>query len=157
MRTQEEFIGLDLMVPKTILLPLVSKWEELVDYYTVSLDKGQRDAIPPQVFAVPSQGRRQDVCTLGPYMRTEYADGVQTVNGHTFTRYSAGPTVYVHLHDDIARQIFESTIGIDDRMTYQLIQWDERKALFICQHSSIIGSRWVAVIDPSTIPADVKG
>ncbi len=89
-------------------------------------------------------------------MRTRYADGQQTINGYTSAKYRMGPLVYVRLLPAIAQQVFDSTIGIDDQMYFELIQWNDDEAVIICSHNTIIGSRWVAVIDPSTIPTEVK-
>jgi hypothetical protein len=40
-----------------------------------------------------------------------------------------------------------------DTMSWEVIVWDDGRALVVCSHSSIIGSVWIAKIDASTIPA----
>lgn len=152
MRTQEEYIALG-PHNKTVLLPLLSTWAEIFAEWTTDKDKA------PKAHTFPVEGsnpRRPEACTIGPYMMAKYADGTQTINGFTSTKYRDGSAVYVRLNDDIARQVFQSTIGIPDQMHFQLIEWNDREAVIICSHGQIIGSRWVAVIDPATIPQEVR-
>jgi hypothetical protein len=148
MRTQEQYIRLG-PHNKTICWPLIDRWDELFSAY--SLDK----ATAPAAHTFKVQGER-DPCTIGPYMRTEYAHGTQTVNGYTSPKYLHGPTVYVRLHDDRAQAAYDSTIGMADGLYFQLIQWNADEAVIILNHNQIIGSRWLAVIDPRTIPAELR-
>ncbi len=148
MRTQETFIRMG-PFHKDILLPLVSDWSEL--FATHTTDKANAPA--PHTFKIPGE---KYPCEIGPWMRTEYATGRQTINGYESPTYAHGPSVYVRLHDDIAQQAFASTIGIDDRLYFQLIQWNPEEAVIILNHNKILGSRWLAVINPQTIPADVQ-
>jgi hypothetical protein len=155
MRTQAEYIALG-PHHKNVLLPLVSEWAEVFSAWTLDKDK----APASHSFPIPNDRNHPNTsgypCTIGPYMMAEYADGTQTINGYTSTKYRHGSAVYVRLIDDVARQVFESTIGISDQMHFKMIEWNDREAVIICEHGQIIGSRWVAVIDPSTIPAEVR-
>ena len=150
MRTQEEYIALG-PHNKTILWPLVSEWGELFAAYSLD-EKGK-----PSAHTFRTGPGKYDVCTIGPYMMTRFNDGTQTViRGFASPNYRYGPTVYARLHDDRAKAAFESTIGLDDGLFFELIQWDDKEAVILMSHNKIIGSRWLAVIDPSTIPADVR-
>lgn len=146
MRTQEQYISLG-PHHKSILWPLISDWSELFEAVTTN----EKEKPRAYTFDV---GEKDRPCVIGPYMRTEYPDGTQTINGFTSTKYRMGPTVWVRLLPDLARKAFESTIGIPDHLSFQLIQWNDDEALIILQHSMIIGSRWLAVIDPRTIPKE---
>lgn len=148
MRTQQEYLRLG-PHNKTVTWPLISEWGELFASYT--LDETCKPA--PHTFKI--EGERHP-CTIGPWMRTEFANSQQTINGYTSPRYRMGPYVYVRMHEDRARAAFEDTIGIVDGLSFRLIQWNDREAVVILEHSCIIGSRWLAVIDPNTIPADIR-
>ena len=149
MRTQEQYLRLG-PHHKTLNWPLIDRWDELFSAY--SLDKATAPAA--HTFAITGE---KYPCTIGPYMTTRYAHGTYTLaNGYTGSAYVHGPAVYVRLHDDKAREAYESTIGIPDGMHFQLIQWNDREAVIILSHGQIIGSRWLAVIDPATIPAELR-
>ena len=148
MRTQQEYIRLG-PHNKDVSWPLIDRWDELFSAYT--LDK----ANAPAAHTFKIDGEKYP-CTIGPYMTAEYHNGTQTINGYTSTKYERGHAIYVRLHDERAQAAYDSTIGIPDQMHFQLIEWNDREAVIILSHGQIIGSRWLAVIDPATIPAEVR-
>jgi len=59
----------------------------------------------------------------------------------------------VRARDKVIDTIKRHTIHVDnDSMSFEIIHWDEDRALVLCSHSVIIGSVWLAIIDPSTVP-----
>jgi len=42
--------------------------------------------------------------------------------------------------------------GHGDSIYFEIIVWDKDQALIVARNSTIIASRWVALIDPKTIP-----
>jgi hypothetical protein len=49
--------------------------------------------------------------------------------------------------------IKNNTIFIqNEEMFFEIIKWDEKRALILCRYNTIVGSVWLAIIDPNTIP-----
>lgn len=138
---------------RPLLFEHFKTWADLFEP-NATTDKDRAPApFKVQVEERPNITYYDGCCTIGPYMRVKWHHG-KTDKGHT--QYIDGPSAYVRLHPGRARQVFASTIGIADTMSFQCIVWDEHEALITCDHGKIIGGRWLAVIDPATIPPELR-
>jgi hypothetical protein len=45
----------------------------------------------------------------------------------------------------------------NDRMYFELVQWDDGKTLVVAQHNVICGNHYLAVIDTASVPAYERG
>lgn len=62
-------------------------------------------------------------------------------------------SIWVGAHRAIYKTVANNTILVaGDRMSFEIIQWNDRQALVLCKHGRILGDVWLAIIDPKTIP-----
>lgn len=51
--------------------------------------------------------------------------------------------------------VMDHTIVVEhDRMSWEIVEWQDGRALVLCHHSTILGSVWLAIIDAKTIPKE---
>jgi hypothetical protein len=63
------------------------------------------------------------------------------------------PSLSVKPKPEVIKAVLENTIIVEyDSMTWKIIIRSKKEALVICSHGLILGSTWVAMIDPSTVP-----
>lgn len=81
---------------------------------------------------------RQETIYIGPYLSVSL--------GHQ--------SLYVRPHPRVIEDIKRNMIaaGVNDEITFEIVVRDLEQALVVAKNSSIIGSRWLALIKPSSIP-----
>lgn len=82
-----------------------------------------------------SHGRRRETLYIGPYL---------TLGG--------GRSMAVRPTQMVIDWIKNNMLTMDDRLFFEIVDRGEGDALVIVSHNKIIGSRWLAMIDASTIP-----
>lgn len=117
------------------VLEYVREW----DYATMSHTRG---TVPrPDLRPAPQMIERNEI---GPYCSIRLAGQRRSV------AVVARPAVL----DVVAPRI----VTPGDHLSFEIIEHaDRNRALVVLQHNYIIGSHWLAYIDPSTIPAAPMG
>lgn len=107
---------------------------------------------------------------VGEWVQSKPGQGCDEANGkpRKIGENEIGPFATVDLsqvggerHRSIAVRATDATIEAvaprivteDDHLSFQLIAHRDRRVLVVLQHGYIIGSHWIAYIDPATIPA----
>lgn len=115
-----------------LLLPGLSRFDQLFDRY--SFDKNELKE-PPCWYGMP----------LGPYCMVR-----STERGYSYS-------VYVYPTKEVVEAIHAHMMPVSqDQLHFEIIIRDE-EALVVVSHGQIIGSRWIAEIDPATIPKKEEG
>jgi hypothetical protein len=72
------------------------------------------------------------------------------VNGHGRTHDS----FYVEAAPEVTLAIRRTMIagGKYDSIYFSVVDWDDGRALIVAENNNIIASRWLGIIDASTIP-----
>ena len=106
-------------------LPWSDERRRPASYRTEWLEEGRR-------------GRRERAwMTFGPYLSISPGHRALWVK----------PTVRAY------EAVLDATIRVAyDTISYEIIVWNPAEALVVAKHNMIIGSRWLAIIDPLTIP-----
>lgn len=124
----------DCYLARKLLFPLVTRWDQLFGVMTYE----KTDAPEPYVVDTPfysTLDRRRGPMTIGPYCIIR-----------------AGGSVWVRPHQVVAEAIALNTIALPgDSIYFEVIHWSDERALVVATHSLILGTSWLAVIDPSTI------
>ena len=127
---------------RPLLLPDVRTFGEVLtyvrewDYATMSHRNGEV-ARPDLVPAPRMIGENE----IGPYCSIN-------ANGE---RYRG---VAVIARDEVLEVVAPRIVTPDDRLSFKVIEHvDNGRALVILEHNHIIGSHWLAYIDPASIPA----
>lgn len=82
--------------------------------------------------------RRLETIYIGPYLSV--SPGFQSL-------YVRPEPVVIH---DIKQNMLAA--GVNDAITFEIVVRDFHDGLVVAKNSAIIGSRWLALIDPLTIP-----
>jgi hypothetical protein len=144
----EGFGGEDWMARRhpPLLFPNVTRWEQLFDQATT--DKTQ--APPPYiVYGVeaytPTERQRGDP-QIGPFMTLD----LRKIGGHSYGH------AWVRCVDPLSRALTHFMLMIrGDRITFNLVAWNENQAVVCAHYGQILGSHWIAIIDPYSIPEEV--
>lgn len=130
-----------------LLFPNVTRWEQLFEQWTT--DKTQAPA-PYVILGVPAddyEGRYRRDPQIGPFMTLDMAKVGGTRYGSAWVR--ARMEVHYGLHQ-------EMLMMRGDTISYQVIAWDDKRAVVTAQYSQILGSHWLAIIDPESIPEELR-
>jgi hypothetical protein len=66
-------------------------------------------------------------------------------------------SVSVDLQPVVREWIERNVLAVEyDRISFQVNIWDDGRALISAQHSKIIGSYYLAIVDATTVPVEVK-
>lgn len=122
---------------RPLLLPNIRSFGQLFDY------KGVWDhAAEPDILVAPRYIGRNE---LGPFCSVKLANPEG--------RHYHGRSLSVRARDIVIEAIEPRIVTPDDHLSFEIIEHHKTgMALVICQHGYIIGSHWLAYIDPSTIP-----
>jgi predicted RNA methylase len=130
------------VLARPLLLPDARRFEELFDYHgewQTPTDNGQVAACARTLPAPCGKAN-----TLGPYC---------TIDLHEGGLGPAHRAIIVRANDAVVNALAESIVVGDDTLCFQIIAHsDTDRALVVVRHNRIIGSRWLAYIDPATIP-----
>jgi hypothetical protein len=123
-------------LPRAILLPDVRSFDEVLTYVREWDYDGMRDGTVPR----PAPALI-DENEIGPYC---------TVNARG-DRYRG---IAVQARQNVLDVVAPRIVTPDDHLSFEIIEHKDRnRALVILSHNYIIGSHWLAYIDPATIPA----
>lgn len=118
------------LVYKELMFPKVKDFGELFE--------ASPDAAPEVWRFAPD--RETGYSTIGNYM------AIRSPEGHRSLRVSARP--------DLRSWIKSHMLGIDfDTFHFEAVVHDDGKTLLIVSYGLIIGSRWLARVDSSTVPS----
>lgn len=125
------------------VLTYVREW----DYATMNARSGKvpHPELVPDSVRLTEAGMFGDNCnTIGPFC---------SIKSQRDGRRSIAVIVTQATIDALRGQLVTG----DDRLSLEIIEHPANgRALVIAQHSSILGSRWLAYIDPTTIPEGGK-
>lgn len=124
-----------------LLIPKAKAFEDLFQEYSF---KERSDFAEPWVFEdldVGTGKRPLEAIPIGPYCSTQRLKDRR-------------PALYVKVRDFVADYIRGHMIaaGVNDRISFELIEREDGKTLVVARNSVIIGSRWLALIDTDTVP-----
>jgi len=152
---------------RPLLLPDVRNFSDLLTYErewnfdTMSARSGKiarPDLVPEPRYI--GHGERNDIC-----------DRIMAIGGFGTdpqARNEIGPycsvkllgsrrSIAVTATDLVIETVAPRIVTADDHLSFEIIEHADRdRALVILSHGHIIGSHWLAYIDPATIPAPVE-
>lgn len=132
-------------LPRPLLLPDVRDFSELLEYVSEwdFATMSHLAGVPPQPDRRPAPVMIGDN-EVGPYCTVD--DGVKRHRG-----------IAVIAKQPVIDAVKNRIVTDDDHLSFKVIVHTERnRALVILDHGYIIGSHWLAYIDPTTIPAPAK-
>lgn len=130
-----------------LLFPNVSRWGQLFEQW--STNKAQAPK-PYVVLGVPAnhyEDRERRDPQIGPFMTLDMSKVGGSHYGSAWVR--ARMEVHFALHQ-------EMLFSRGDTISYQVNAWGHDKAVVIAQYSQILGSHWIAVIDPYSVPEELR-
>jgi hypothetical protein len=128
-----------------ILFPNLTRWEQLVAAFSTS------ERLAPYVVQgseahTPTERRRGDT-EIGPFCTMDLSK-------------ASGPhhaSVWIRAHDSVYRALATYMLMIrGDHIGFHIVAWTPTTALVYAQYGLILGAEWVAMIDPNTIPQEVR-
>lgn len=119
---------------RPLALPSITRFEQL--FRPAAKDaRGVRIGAPD--YDIRTGRTRQAYMTIGPFLSIR--PGYESLG--------------VRPREPVIDAIVRGTISVAyDVMSFEITVWDPTAAVVIASHSKIIGSVWLAVIDPLTIP-----
>jgi len=131
----------------SLLFPNCSKWEHLFERWTTD----KHLAPPPYAIMGVAYNTYDDRYRrdpqIGPFMTLDLAKIGGTRYGSAWVRCHM--PVYYGLHQ-------EMLMMRGDQISFQVNAWDAERAVVIAQYSQILGSHWIAIIDPYSIPEELR-
>ena len=130
-----------------LLFPNVTSWDQLFQVWTT--DKAHAP-VPYIVYGVEAttypENQRRDP-QIGPYMTLDTA----RCGG---TRYGSA---WVRGRDELHRALVSEMLCMrGDTISYNVVAWDRQRAIVVAHYSLILGDHWIAIIDPETIPEELR-
>lgn len=124
---------------RPIAFPDVRDFAQL---FTLTTKDAEGDIWRGEDYNVKTGKRFQTSCRIGPFC------GISGKGGYRH--------LYVKASDAVLEYIKANTIfcGSRDAITFKIVVRDDGEALVCADHNLILGSVWLALIDPSTIPEE---
>jgi hypothetical protein len=148
------------MDPRTVLLPDVRDFADVLTYVAEWDHDHKPDVSPRDVMASgPGRALVTGILSIGRDLGMPFASDDPaarnkigpfcTIDGHETQRRSIAVTATELAIDAIAPRL----VTDDDRLSFAVHVHADGRALVVAQHSQIIGSHWLAFVDPATLPA----
>jgi predicted RNA methylase len=135
--TSEGFV-----LARALLLPDARRFEELFDYHGEWHTPTDGAHVAAYARTLPAPGGKPN--TLGPYC---------TIDLHEVGLGPAHRAIIVRANDTVVNALAESIVVGDDTLYFRIAaDSDSDRALVVVRHNRISGLRWLAYIDPATIP-----
>lgn len=87
---------------------------------------------------------RKATIRIGPYMAVTGVGGYRSL----YVRPSVDLVAHI--------QAYMIAAGANDAITFEAVNRDGGETLLVAKNSTIIGSRWLAIVPTDTIPAEVE-
>lgn len=135
------------------VLEYLGEWDQFKDYESPSRFAGN----PPAPRYVPETTPEADAWERKAW--TRHSDGRNRVGPFATVDLSqiggkSHRSIAVRATDAAIEAVAPRIVTADDDLTFKLVaHGDRNRVLVILEHDYIIGSHWLAYIDPATIPA----